>query len=133
MTKVGYARVSSVGQKLDIQLQKLQEAGCTKIYKEKVSAKSNNRPELDRCLDYIREDDVLVITKLDRLARSLSHLMKIVEILKEKVLDPIKGSLRIIALQHSFIVLDNEYSVKFSLSNTTSSSSVHCSCPLQVY
>jgi hypothetical protein len=64
---------------------------------------------------------------------SVSFSKNNIEILKETVLDPTGEGLWIIALGHSFIVLDNDYTVKFSLSNTTSNSSVHCSCPLQVY
>jgi len=64
---------------------------------------------------------------------SVSFSKHNIEILKETVLDPIGEGLQITALGCIFIVLDNEYTVKFSLSNTTSSSSVHCSCSLQVY
>ena len=75
---IGYARVSSQGQSLDIQLEKLIKYGCEKLYKEKISGVDQNRPELIACLDYVREGDTLVITKLDRLARSNMHLNKIV-------------------------------------------------------
>ena len=84
MAKIGYARVSTVGQSLEVQLQKLQEAGCEKIYHEKISGNSTKRPELDKCLDYVRDGDTLLITKLDRLARSMSHLSKIVDTLNGK-------------------------------------------------
>ena len=71
MAIIGYARVSSIGQKLDVQLEKLQTQGCEKIYQEKESAINTiKRPQLVACLDYVREGDSLVITKLDRLARS---------------------------------------------------------------
>ena len=62
MALVGYARVSSVGQTLDVQLEKLKH--CDKIYQEKASGTSSKRPQLSACLDYIREGDVLVITRL---------------------------------------------------------------------
>ena len=81
---IGYARVSSVGQSLDVQLAKLKEYGCSKIYREKKSGVDSNRPELKKCLDYVREGDVLVITKLDRLARSTLDLHKIVKGLNDK-------------------------------------------------
>jgi DNA invertase Pin-like site-specific DNA recombinase len=81
---VGYARVSSQGQSLEIQIDKLTKYGCNKIYQEKISGVDQNRAELIKCLDYIREDDTLVITKLDRMARSAYHLGSIVEKLKEK-------------------------------------------------
>ena len=67
MARIGYASVSSVGQSLDVQLEKL--AGCKKVYQEKASA-SGKRPQLDACLDYIRDGDTLMVTRLDRLTRS---------------------------------------------------------------
>ncbi len=81
---VGYARVSSFGQSLDIQLEKLKKYGCDKIFFEKASGVSTERPEFDKCISYIREGDSLVITKLDRMARSSLHLGKLVEIFKSK-------------------------------------------------
>jgi len=85
MALVGYARVSSVGQSLEIQIEKLTAYGCTKLYTEKKTAFDQKRPELLKCLDFVRDsDDTLVITKLDRIARSALHLGKIVEQLKEK-------------------------------------------------
>ena len=78
MALVGYARVSSTGQKLDVQIEKLKQAGCKKIFKEKITGIDRVRPELKECLNYLREDDTLVITKLDRLARSNVHLNQIV-------------------------------------------------------
>ena len=82
MALIGYARVSSVGQSLDIQLDKLKH--CQKIYQEKQSGTNQKRPELKACLDYIREGDTLVVTRLDRLARSTLHLCQIAETLKEE-------------------------------------------------
>ena len=84
MAIVGYARVSTVGQSLDVQTDKLNEFGCDKVYQEKVSGTTANRTELKKCLDYVRDGDVLVITKLDRLARSTLHLHKIVDGLNKK-------------------------------------------------
>ncbi|CAG1772173.1 DNA-invertase hin [uncultured bacterium] len=78
--KIGYARVSSAGQNLDTQKEKLNAFGCEKLYLEKQSGKSSdNRPELKKALDFAREGDIFVITRLDRLARSLLDLVKIVE------------------------------------------------------
>ncbi|VWX52968.1 Integrase-like protein y4lS [Novosphingobium sp. 9U] len=72
---VGYARVSSVGQSLDLQVQALKDAGCQKVYQEKRSGKSGTeRPELTKALDQAREGDTLVVTRLDRLARSVGDL-----------------------------------------------------------
>lgn len=84
MAIVGYARVSTVGQSLDVQIDKLTAFGCDNIYQEKVSGTTANRTELKSCLDYVRDGDVLVITKLDRLARSTLHLHKIVDGLNKK-------------------------------------------------
>ena len=81
---IGYARVSSTGQSLEVQLDKLDNYGCTKVYKEKRSGTTADRPELKACLDYLREGDKLVITKLDRMARSTNHLTTIAEDLKQR-------------------------------------------------
>ena len=83
--KVGYARVSSVDQNLDVQLETLKSFGCEKIYKEKVSGTSTQgRDELKECLDFVREGDELVITRIDRLARSVLDLQLIVKELSDK-------------------------------------------------
>jgi len=79
MAIVGYARVSSIGQSLDVQIEKLSNYGCDKIYQEKVSGMTANRVELKSCLDFVRDGDKLVITKLDRLARSTLHLTQIAD------------------------------------------------------
>jgi hypothetical protein len=82
MTTVGYARVSSLGQELAVQLEKLK--GCDKIFKEKRSGVDAGRPELKACLEYLREGDTLLVTKLDRLARSTADLYRIVSQLSER-------------------------------------------------
>ena len=82
MALVGYARVSSVGQSLDVQLDKLKN--CQKIFQEKKSAAGGKRPQLAACLEYVREGDILVVTRLDRLARSTLHLCQIADELKRK-------------------------------------------------
>ena len=83
--KVGYARVSSVDQNLDVQLETLKSFGCEKIYQEKVSGTSTQgRDELKECLEYVREGDELVITRIDRLARSVLDLQLIVKELSDK-------------------------------------------------
>ena len=81
---IGYARVSSIGQHHDIQTEKLRAAGAEKIFDEKRSGLDRERPVLAQCLEFAREGDVLVITKLDRLARSAAHLHQIVETLGRK-------------------------------------------------
>lgn len=85
MALIGYARVSSVGQSLDVQLGKL--AHCDKIFEEKKSGTSDKRSRLKACLEYVREGDALVVTRLDRLARSTLHLCQIAETLKQKGVD----------------------------------------------
>ena len=78
---IGYARVSSTGQDHATQFERLKAHGCQKIYEEKQSGLDKDRPQLARALDKVREGDVLVVTKLDRLARSASHLHQIVDTL----------------------------------------------------
>jgi DNA invertase Pin-like site-specific DNA recombinase len=82
MALIGYARVSSVGQSLEVQLDKLKH--CDKIYQEKKSGAASKRPQLETCLEYVREGDTLVVTRLDRLARSTLHLCQIADELKRK-------------------------------------------------
>lgn len=84
MATIGYARVSTVGQSLEVQLAELKKTGCTKIFQEKVSAKNAERPQLVAMLDYIRDEDVLVVCKIDRIARSTADLLNIIETLKKK-------------------------------------------------
>jgi DNA invertase Pin-like site-specific DNA recombinase len=76
---IGYARVSTQDQHSENQVEKLKQAGCTKIYRETASGGRWDRPELQKCLDHLREDDVLIVWKLDRLSRSLSDLLRILE------------------------------------------------------
>jgi DNA invertase Pin-like site-specific DNA recombinase len=84
--RIGYARVSSSGQRLDAQLDRL--ADCNRIFHEKVSGKSTKgRPELQNALDFVREGDVFMVTKLDRLARSVVDLASIVQKLETKKVD----------------------------------------------
>lgn len=83
MARIGYARVSSYGQSLDVQLEKL--SGCDRIFQEKQSARSTeSRDQLALCLDYVRDGDFLCITKLDRLARSTRDLLNILNRLDQK-------------------------------------------------
>ena len=83
--KVGYARVSSVEQNLESQIKSLKEFGCEKIFQEKVSGTSTkNREELKKCLDFVREGDEFVITRIDRCSRSILDLQLIVNQLKDK-------------------------------------------------
>lgn len=77
--KVGYARVSSLEQNLDRQLDQLLAAGASQIYKEKVSGSTRHRPQLEEVPRYLRKGDQLIVTSMDRLARSLVDLHTIVE------------------------------------------------------
>src|SRR3984957_376210 len=76
--KIGYARVSTKDQQLDLQIDALKKVGCQKIYQEVQSGSKSDRPILQEVLAHLREEDVLVIWKLDRLGRSLRHLVDIV-------------------------------------------------------
>jgi DNA invertase Pin-like site-specific DNA recombinase len=85
---IGYARVSSVGQSLDMQLEKLKAYGCEKVFQEKKSGASTRKREaVNDALEFCREGDVLVVTKLDRLARSMFDLQAIVATLERKKVD----------------------------------------------
>jgi DNA invertase Pin-like site-specific DNA recombinase len=81
---VGYARVSSLGQSLAVQVDKLEEYGCGDIFQEKRSGATATRPALQACLRHLRKGDTLIITKLDRLARSTFDLHRILAGLKDK-------------------------------------------------
>ncbi|WP_010304095.1 recombinase family protein [Candidatus Odyssella thessalonicensis] len=77
--KIGYARVSTDDQDLTFQLQVLKEAGCKKIYQEKVSGAHMKRPELEKMLEQLRENDTIIVWRLDRLARSTRNLLEITD------------------------------------------------------
>ncbi len=77
--RLGYARVSTYGQTLDAQLEQLRGAGCTKIYREKVTGAHNDRRELLKMLDHLAAGDVVTVTRIDRLARSTFDLFAIVK------------------------------------------------------
>ena len=79
---IGYARVSTDDQNLSVQRAALQTTGCTRIYEEKISGAKRSRPELIRMLDQLRPGDVVVVSRLDRLARSTRDLLDIAEQLK---------------------------------------------------
>ena len=81
--KIGYARVSTHDQDLALQLDALSKIGCEKIYQEKRTGSTKERPQLKKMLDQIRADDVIVIWKLDRLARSLRDLVDLVNTIQQ--------------------------------------------------
>jgi DNA invertase Pin-like site-specific DNA recombinase len=81
---VGYARVSTTDQELDAQRQRLQAAGCVRIFEDVISGRQFDRPGLAQLLDYARTGDVVCIVRLDRLGRSLRELLDTVQQLKER-------------------------------------------------
>lgn len=82
--KIGYARISTRDQSLELQVETLKTAGCEKVYQEIASGAKTARVVLDDLMNNIREGDTLVICKLDRLGRNLAHLLKLIEELKNK-------------------------------------------------
>jgi len=87
MPRVGYARVSSTGQSLEVQLDRLSHARCDRIYQEKRSGRTADRPEFQACMNYLREGDTLIITRLDRLARSVVHLAQLAKRFQNEGID----------------------------------------------
>ena len=85
MKKLGYARVSSTGQNLSTQINQLKEARCTTIYQEKVSGrKTGNREQFNKLLDDVDDGDTIVVTKLDRFARSTKDALHTIEMLNNR-------------------------------------------------
>ncbi|MCK4608162.1 MAG: recombinase family protein, partial [Gammaproteobacteria bacterium] len=81
---IGYARVSTIEQNLDSQLDALKEAGCEKIYSDKMSGAKADRPELLAAINDLRAGDTLVVKKLDRLGRSIKNLIELMTKLDKK-------------------------------------------------
>ena len=81
---IGYARVSTDDQSLEAQIDYLKSIGCTKIYQEKMTGKTKERPELKKAMSAIKKGDVFVVLKLDRLGRSMKDLIELVEQIKKK-------------------------------------------------
>ncbi len=82
--RIGYARVSSTEQNLEVQIKQLKALGCEKIFKETISGKLSNRPELISMIGFARESDVIHVTKTDRIARSTIDALQIADQLNEK-------------------------------------------------
>lgn len=83
MAKIGYTRVSTRDQKLDSQIDSLEQYACKRIFSEKVSGRKQIRSELEKCLDYLRSGDTLVIYKLDRLGRTTKQLIELSQWLED--------------------------------------------------
>ncbi len=81
---IGYARVSTADQNPELQLDALRDAGCDRIFTDHASGAKTSRPELDRALDRLRAGDTLVVWKLDRLGRSLPHLVETIKDLSDR-------------------------------------------------
>jgi len=81
---IGYARVSTLDQNPQLQLDALKAAGCTRVFTEKASGAKEDRPQLAAALDYMRPGDTLVVWKLDRLARSIKQLIALVDEFKRR-------------------------------------------------
>jgi DNA invertase Pin-like site-specific DNA recombinase len=81
---IGYARVSTYEQNLDLQRDALEKAGCEKLIIDQISGKLSERPGLERIMEVLREGDILVVWRLDRLGRSLKHLIELVTKLEER-------------------------------------------------
>lgn len=92
---IGYARTSTTDQEASFEAQQaeLKAAGCGRIYREQVSAVAKERPQLEKAIDHLRPGDALVVTKLDRLARSVEHMLAVVRRIEES-----EASLRILGL-----------------------------------
>src|SRR5437899_1011443 len=84
LAHVGYARVSALDQDPALQLDALTAAGCAKVFEDRASGARADRPGLRQALDYAREGDVLIVWKLDRLGRSLPHLIETVATLEKR-------------------------------------------------
>jgi DNA invertase Pin-like site-specific DNA recombinase len=82
--KIGYSRISTQVQNLDLQMEALQKAGCEKIYTDKISGVKRDREGLESALDHLREGDTLLVWKLDRLGRSVKDLVEIVGALEKR-------------------------------------------------
>jgi DNA invertase Pin-like site-specific DNA recombinase len=84
MANIGYVRVSTLDQNPTLQLDALAAAGCAKVFEDRASGARADRPGLQKALDYVRDGDVLIVWKLDRLGRSLRHLIETVSVLEKR-------------------------------------------------
>ncbi|NOT85815.1 MAG: recombinase family protein [Methylococcaceae bacterium] len=82
--RIGYARVSSVGQNLDSQMDALQKVGCSRIFTDKMTGSHMDRPGWDQLLEYVRPNDALVVSELSRMTRSLMDLLTTAKLLEQQ-------------------------------------------------
>ncbi|MGP7938392.1 recombinase family protein, partial [Pseudomonas aeruginosa] len=101
--KIGYARVSTRDQNADLQVDALKQAGCERIYQDIASGAKSARPELDKLLAHVRAGDTVVIWKLDRLGRSLKHLVELVGELAERKVG-LQGTVAKLAMRQPFVL-----------------------------
>lgn len=85
--KIGYARVSTDGQSLESQLEQLTNAGCSKIFSEKISGARSDRAELAKTIARLEAGDILIVTRLDRLARSTRDLLNVLDVVSKRNAD----------------------------------------------
>jgi DNA invertase Pin-like site-specific DNA recombinase len=85
--RIGYSRVSTTDQDTAAQVMRLEAAGCQRIFEETISSRVEHRPQLQACLEYLREGDALVTVRLDRLARSTRELLEIAQGLESRGID----------------------------------------------
>ena len=84
---IGYARISTRTQKEDRQIDSLEQYGCDKIYMDKISGTTKNRPEFKKMLEHLREGDKVVVMRLSRIGRSVKHLIELKELFEEKQIE----------------------------------------------
>jgi len=85
--KIGYARVSSIGQNLDSQVDALKKMGCSKIFTDKITGSRMERLGWDELMQYVRPGDTIIVTELSRMTRSLMHLLETTKFLEEKKIE----------------------------------------------
>lgn len=93
MTIYGYGRVSTSTQNLGGQIEELKRLGATEIYSEKISGASKERPELEKLIEILKEGDTLIVTRMDRVARSLTHGIDLIEQLNDKGVKFVVGNM----------------------------------------
>jgi DNA invertase Pin-like site-specific DNA recombinase len=132
--RFGYARVSSVGQNLDSQVDALQKAECEKIFSDKTTGSRMDRPGWDQLMEYVRPADTLVVTELSRMTRSLLNLLETVKLLEQRQVNLSRKTTRDGAdsLKDEMNASDfslQRISVLFLLERRESDRTSACACP----